>query len=584
MKKNGTKKAPTRDPEERHNRVAVAVLALIGALFAVLGLGDRLGFLYLACEPAAFLLTGCGVGMLVFPLVARAIGWKNPALKHVILSLTFVPAGIVYFFYPLDADPLITMPILISTLYFQPGIIRRTARINWVVFACLIWGNVLTEQTSAVMQNLHAIQEVRIWQMPMEVLYYHFVPRTIMLIAETQICLGVARTGRELVAAQGRTAALEAELSAAAGLQVSALPDTAAELDGIRIRAFMRPETSVGGDFYDYFRVGGDLVFLIADVSGNGMPAALFMMKAKNALRTAVAGGESLAVAVPEVNRLLCRDNKKGMFVTLWIARVNPHTGRGTYLNCGHLPPLVRHADGTVTHIENEPELVLGVFDEAELTAHELALSSGDTILLFTDGMTDAVSAAGEPFGDGRLARAAAAMPADSPDPCAFLVGTVDLFAAGADQFDDMTCLSLRFPRLTSPVEGTLRASADREGVTALLDGINDLLATVACPTDARREIDTALDEVCANVADYAYPDSQGEILLSYSAGTNFLSLEVIDSGVPFDPTTVPAPDTEGEPRIGGLGVYLARSLMTTLSYTRSEDQNHLRLLKIWHT
>ncbi len=244
---------------------------------------------------------------------------------------------------------------------------------------------------------------------------------------------------------------MESELMAARAIQKSALPSTFPPFPDIArfdVFAVMNAAREIGGDFYDFFLLDGSgpdsgkLVFLIADVSGKGVPAALFMMKAKALLRDAVESGAELGAAVAEANRQLIEGNDTGMFVTAWVGLLDYGTGHVDYVNAGHNPPLLCR-DGGCEWLAETSGLPLGLFD-LPYEARCLDCSAGDKVLLYTDGVTEAMSKDGELYGDNRLAAVVAAGFDEHPKA---LVSTVrhDVasFALGAEQSDDITILAL---------------------------------------------------------------------------------------------------------------------------------------------
>lgn len=282
----------------------------------------------------------------------------------------------------------------------------------------------------------------------MEVLSYRYIIHSIEFFITALICNGIAKRGKNLVLKQSQitaeVTAMEADLKIASNIQLESLPaQSYSTSDGeIRINALIRPAKMVGGDFYDYFICGQDIVFLVADVSDKGLPSAMFMMKAKNTIRSAVLNGESLEKSVASANVELCHDNNENMFVTLWIASINRQSGIGTYVNAGHPTPLLRHADGSVSNIENEPNTMLGLFADTVYTSQPIVIKEDDTLFVFSDGLTDAENDSKEFLGKERLLQYVQCLPADTEDFCNTLIDKIDGFASNQNQFDDMTLLT----------------------------------------------------------------------------------------------------------------------------------------------
>ena len=240
------------------------------------------------------------------------------------------------------------------------------------------------------------------------------------------------------------------ELAMAADIQENAIPRVFPPFPSekrIDLFADMRPARDVGGDFYDFYFTGPQAVtFLVADVSDKGVPAALFMMRAKTILKNLAQSGRPLADVVREANDALCEGNAASMFVTAWVGTLDLATGAVTYVNAGHNPPVrLRAPDGSAAYVRSRPGLVLGAMPGAKYRAETLALEPGDAIYLYTDGVTEQADPRGELFGEERLrAFLEAGGVLERPETCtgAVLAG-VDAHAAGAEQSDDRTQLLL---------------------------------------------------------------------------------------------------------------------------------------------
>lgn len=237
------------------------------------------------------------------------------------------------------------------------------------------------------------------------------------------------------------------DMASAAAIQRAMLPEPLeARLLGerVEIAAEMRPAQEVGGDFYDYFLLPDErLVLCVGDVSGKGVPASLFMSATQTALRYVLRHESDLAPAVTIVNRLLCATNRENMFVTLFCGVLDLRTGLLDYCNCGHGNALLLRA-GCRIESPAVSSMALAVHEQAAFRAERLALATGDRLFVFTDGMTDAMNATEEHFGEARLETAVrAACGLASRVFIAELLAAVDGFCAGAPQFDDITALAV---------------------------------------------------------------------------------------------------------------------------------------------
>jgi serine phosphatase RsbU (regulator of sigma subunit) len=235
------------------------------------------------------------------------------------------------------------------------------------------------------------------------------------------------------------------EMASGAVIQQSLLPKTDLLVqieDKVDIWAAMRPARDVGGDFYDYFMLDADrIAFSIGDVCGKGLPASLFMAVVVTVLRTSGRDGGELANAMARANATLCRDNAASMFATAFFGVLNVRTGVLDYCNCGHVAPILVAA-GFEPATFPTTGIPLGLFEERPPKMAQTKIRPGDTLILFTDGVTEAMNAAGEEFGETRLLDIATTSAKNgAAKTVQALFSAVDDFAEGVEQSDDITCL-----------------------------------------------------------------------------------------------------------------------------------------------
>ena len=241
-----------------------------------------------------------------------------------------------------------------------------------------------------------------------------------------------------------------AELNVATQIQADMLPrifPAFPERTEFDIYATMNPAKEVGGDFYDFFLVDDDhLAVVIADVSGKGVPAALFMVIAKTLIKNHAQNKDCPGDVFTQTNEQLCEGNDAGLFVTAWMGILEISTGKFTYVNAGHNPPLLRHADGSFEWLKSRPGFVLAGMEGVRYRENVMELAQGDTLYLYTDGVTEATNGAQELFGDDRLQNALNEQP-DLPvdDLLHKIKNDIDSFVGEAEQFDDITMLGLKY-------------------------------------------------------------------------------------------------------------------------------------------
>ncbi len=250
---------------------------------------------------------------------------------------------------------------------------------------------------------------------------------------------------RDALSSRDRLVSLENELNVASKIQQSILPTEFPSEDDYATYASMEPAKEIGGDFYDIINLGPDRVGVaIADVSDKGVPAALFMMSSRTLLKGSAIGKYEPGEVLKEVNDLLCEGNEAMMFVTLLYAVYDRSTGKLTYANGGHCTPYVRRADGTMIDLPLTGGMALGVLDGQDYEQDTFELLPGDTVFLYSDGVSEAMNREGEEFGLERMAEVLAANA--SADPRAVneaMFEAVRAFAGDTPQSDDITCLTL---------------------------------------------------------------------------------------------------------------------------------------------
>ena len=250
---------------------------------------------------------------------------------------------------------------------------------------------------------------------------------------------------RSALESRDKLVVLENELSLANRMQQSILPTSFPETDEYHVFASMEAARDVGGDFYDLLPMeGGRIGLAVADVSGKGIPAAMFMMSSRTLLRGAAIGQSDPSKILREVNQLLCENNDTAMFVTLFLAVYDPANGEMVYANGGHNPPVVFRNDGTSSLLPTTDGIALGIFPDISFRESSITLEPGDSAILYSDGVTEAENDAGEQFELDRLYDVfAEAPPGNARTATADVLEAVRVFADGAPQFDDITCLTL---------------------------------------------------------------------------------------------------------------------------------------------
>lgn len=251
---------------------------------------------------------------------------------------------------------------------------------------------------------------------------------------------------QDAMSARDKLVSLSNELSIASTMQQSILPKIFPKGDNYHISGAMQAARNVGGDFFDVYRLSADKVGIcIADVSDKGVPAALFMMSSRTTMKGSAVGTEDPASVIDEANRFLCEDNKAAMFVTVLYAIVDTRSGMVTYANGGHNPPLLVSSSGETRLLPMPEGIALGMFDMSfdNLTYR---MEAGDTLIMYTDGVTEAMNQDDELYGEERLMDVVSqAVREGANDLIEPIMNSVHTFSTGLDQTDDITCICFRY-------------------------------------------------------------------------------------------------------------------------------------------
>ena len=381
---------------------------------------------------------------------------------------------------------------------------------------------------------------------------------------------------------------IEQELEFARTIQDSALPKNFVfPRRDFEIYAIMDPAREVGGDFYDFFFVDRNKIALvIADVSGKGIPAALFMMRAKTAIRGLAEAGREPAEVLLRANSMLCEGNDAEMFVTVWLGIVDLETGRVQCANAGHEYPAVKRTGGGYELIRDKHGLALAAMDGMKYKEYELQLNPGDRLFVYTDGVPEAISSGMEQYGTARMLRALNDA-GDCPLREALAAVQKDLaaFVGGEDQFDDITMLNFTYIGPEKAVNDTdrLTVEAKKENLDKALSFVENRLEEAGCSVKARTQICVAAEEIFINIASYAYAPETGDAVISVKVDGETAGIEFRDRGIPFDPLARPDPDvtlSAEERGIGGLGIYMVKKTMDEVLYRRENGENVLTIRK----
>ena len=437
--------------------------------------------------------------------------------------------------------------------------------------------NLITNNTGIIPTNT--------WFLPM-----YLTVCVIFAVEYVQIFNSVRLTAEKMKSEKEKER-IGAELNVATQIQADMLPRIFPAFPGrpeVDLYASMTPAKEVGGDFYDFFLIDDDHIGLVmADVSGKGVPAALFMVIAKTLIKNRAQLGESPAEILKNVNAQLCEGNEAELFVTVWLAVLELSTGKGKAANAGHEHPTIRRANGQYELVVYRHSPAVATMEGVRFREHSFELQPGDRLFVYTDGVPEATNAENELFGSDRMLAALNRDPDASPQE---LLGNVrkeiDEFVGEAPQFDDITMLSLVYngPAGAGGKELTLDATVDN--LSRVLAFVDEVLEEQECPMKTQMQIDVAVEELFVNIAHYAYPEGTGSatVCVSTEQEPKSVSITLVDRGIAYNPLAKADPDlslSADERPIGGLGIYMVKKSMDDIRYEYRDGQNILTIKKL---
>ena len=571
----------------RYSCRCLRVMALIAALAWLLNLLD------VFIVPQTVMNLGMPVCIFAFLLPSALSsgmarlggGFKYLIMGCCILGITVLAAAI-----PKHTVLAWIAPVLLSCHYYSRQLTVSAAAASVVcLYAAGITSMFVGEGDPYLLGGMKMGEAVITRETVKEAFLFFLLPRSAILVGMAFVCSTVAKRTRGLLEKQAADSSarqrIETELNVATQIQADMLPSIFPAFPGRRefdIYAAMIPAREVGGDFYDFFLVDDDrLALVIADVSGKGVPAALFMVIAKTLLKNAVQMGLSPREALEKVNNQLCENNEAEMFVTAWLGIYQISTGRLTAANAGHEYPAICRAGGEFSLLKDRHGFVLAGMKNARYQEYELEIGVGDTLFLYTDGVAEATDGANVLYGTDRMLAALNRSRAMGLEAILRQLKTdIDRFAGAAPQFDDITMLAIQ--RRGTGIKRSLQVPPELESLDRVCRFLEDALRDQGATAKAVAQVNIAADEIFSNIARYS---GAGSAAVDCEVMDGLAVIRFMDDGEPYDPTIRPEPDTTlsaGEREIGGLGIFMVRKTMDRVSYAYAGGRNILTVEKRW--
>ena len=482
--------------------------------------------------------------------------------------------------------------------YFTSAVFAVLVFILIMIFSYIIVSYRTKKRTAPITKMIESLTELKGASMFFEVQDEFRTGDEIQVLAESFESLAAKMRDYvdEIVDEMIMKSRVMTELSLATKIQADMLPNTFPaypERTEFNIYASMTPAKEVGGDFYDFFFAGEDhLAMVMADVSGKGVPAAMFMMMAKSMLQSQIISMKDPAGVLEKVNNLIFANNKEHMFVTVWVGILEISTGMLVASNGGHEFPIFKEPDSDFGIIKDKHGFVISGRKNMKYTNYEIVMKPGSKLFLYTDGVPEATNGDRKRFGmDRTLAAVNIAPDAPVEEILANVDSEVKRFVGDAEQFDDLTMMCIEYlgPQGTVTEGNTeqkeITVEAGVDNLSAVMGFINGELKALDCSQKTRRQIDVAVDEIYGNVAFYAYGDGKGDITvrMEIPPDRSFVVIRFIDNGVPFNPLNSEKPNltlSARERPKGGLGIFLVKKTMDDMTYEYKEGRNVLSIKK----
>ncbi len=377
------------------------------------------------------------------------------------------------------------------------------------------------------------------------------------------------------------------ELTIAHDIQMGMITKAFPTRDDIDLYASMTPAREVGGDLYDFIIDDEELFFIIGDVAGKGVPASLYMAVTRTLFRNLAGNYQSASNIVREINRAIASENDSCIFVTLFVGVLDLRNHVLTYCNAAHNAPVLVPAVGECRFLDVVPNVPVGVMERYEFVEQQIDFEPGCALMLYTDGLTEAMNTKHALFGTEQLLKEMEmTRDVSAADTVRFVQCRVERFADGAEQSDDLTMMFLRHQSQQRQVKGRryLRLKNELAEIERLRNFVLSVCREQHTAEPFAHSVNLAVEETVVNVINYGYKKgTRGHIDVSTKMVDGCLEFTIEDWGMPFDPTKAKPADTTlnvEERPIGGLGIYLVSTIMDSMEYRRTDDGRNILTLR----
>ncbi|MBR6053335.1 MAG: serine/threonine-protein phosphatase [Clostridia bacterium] len=458
------------ETEVQANKLAALILFCSGIIIALILVLTAFGLFLLPMESVFSPLIQALAEVVILIVVCRVVKYRAWWLKHLLMLAIILVYARLDCVVTHKAAILMVLPVVLSSRYFSRRVTVFTSLVSTVAFAAsAVYGathgminlNIVTMDAGTTMTATGGFlgdtvknAGVSDAMLIKNTMLFDYLPKWLMFSIATIVSCNIARRGRDMVVTQHdkdvETARISTELNLATRIQADMVPNIYPAFPDRRefdVYATMDPAKEVGGDFYDFFLIDDDhLCLVMADVSGKGVPAALFMMASKIILANNAMIGKSPAQILTDANAAICSHNREEMFVTVWLGILEISTGKLVAANAGHEYPVVKHGDGSFEVLRDKHGFVIGGMAGMKYKEYELTLEPGSKLFLYTDGVPEATDAESNMFGADRMLEALnEKKDGTTVEILKHVRASVDGFVKDAEQFDDLTMLCMEY-------------------------------------------------------------------------------------------------------------------------------------------
>ena len=456
-----------KENEKDANHYTVRCLMFAAVVTVLIWILNLLDF-FIVDDALMNLVMPISIVLLLIPLLLERFAHIPSSILRYILFLFFVLViALMSVAMPRHLVLAWACPVMLACHYYSPKFARFALIATLVMMFAALYGGIIFGEWDRNILGTY-IAEYDEFPARLEFLRadgksvflrafeFYYIPRAGILCVVYLICSTLSKRTRNLLVKQaeavGETERIAAELSVAHHIQTSMLPNifpAFPDHEEFDIYASMTPAKEVGGDFYDFFMVDDrHLALVIADVSGKGVPAALFMVIGKTLIKDHTTPDRDLGAIFTKVNELLCQSNSEGLFITAFEGVLDLDTGDFVYVNAGHDAPFICRKDGSYEPLAVKPGFVLAGMEETKFTEGRITLSEGDKLFHYTDGVTEATNTHNVLYGKERLLLVLNKNKQQNPkETLSSVKADIDDFVGKAPQFDDITMLCVEYRR-----------------------------------------------------------------------------------------------------------------------------------------